>query len=200
MTTDEMIAILQAAKEGKKIECQLRYDSDEPLPWKPCEPSWNFYKYNYRITTSPIAAGHNPDKLTEYQVGVKGGWRLLERDEIYDGRGATREIQVWNGQEWITNACFGDEPSLAYRTQKPPGYFLPKPKERKPLGPEDFPPGTVIRFPTYKTKGWFMLQAVGEDGLATFRCGKISFHVLLQDGAERSLDGGKTWLPCYKEE
>ncbi len=32
--------------------------------------------------TSPIAPGHNPDKLTEEQVGVKDGWRLLEWEEI----------------------------------------------------------------------------------------------------------------------
>lgn len=50
--------------------------------------------YNIASTwTSPIAAGHNPDKLTEEQVGVADGWRLPEWDEI-DGLNGEKKVSA----------------------------------------------------------------------------------------------------------
>jgi len=47
MTTDEMIAVLQAHKEGKKIEVY----HGSPLMWEACaeQPPWNFGMYDYRV-------------------------------------------------------------------------------------------------------------------------------------------------------
>jgi hypothetical protein len=51
MTHDEMIAVLQAAKEGKKIEVADRGGSN----WGPTamEPTWNFATYDYRVRREP---------------------------------------------------------------------------------------------------------------------------------------------------
>jgi len=45
MTTDSMIEVLQAAKEGKQIQCH----SNES--WRDCvgEPSFNFFDFDFRV-------------------------------------------------------------------------------------------------------------------------------------------------------
>lgn len=81
-----------------------------------------------RLMATPlgdIAPGHNPDKLTIAQVG--DGWRLLSADETRVYRAATDEIQCWEGARWSAAWWSGSDSGLTYRTQKPPGYFLPKP-------------------------------------------------------------------------
>ena len=51
MTTQEMIAVLSAFEQGKKIECIDKYMKDE---WEEVNnPSWNFRDYNYRIVEEP---------------------------------------------------------------------------------------------------------------------------------------------------
>lgn len=50
MTIDEMIAVLQAAKAGKQIQCQengLTYWMDVD------DPTWNFYRRSYRVKPEP---------------------------------------------------------------------------------------------------------------------------------------------------
>lgn len=50
MTHDEMIAIIQAAKEGKEIEVQYA-----PSAWGLCHGiSFNFVNYSYRIKPQPL--------------------------------------------------------------------------------------------------------------------------------------------------
>lgn len=78
----------------------------------------------------PKAKGCNPDKLTEKQVGVKQGWRLLEREEyavyLEGKRIATKDIQMWDMSNWLNGlAVCADVPTRTYRTRKPAGYFLP---------------------------------------------------------------------------
>ena len=75
---------------------------------------------------SPIAAGHNPGKLTEAQVCVEDGWRLLAPAEIR-ARASTDDIQAWVADERWASFFSGDQRWITYRTKKPPGYFLPKP-------------------------------------------------------------------------
>ena len=75
---------------------------------------------------SPIAQGHNPAKLTEVQVGVAAGWRLLAREEIAT-RESTTDIAAWVWSNRWTSPWRGSCGACTYRTKKPPGYFLPKP-------------------------------------------------------------------------
>jgi hypothetical protein len=51
MTHEEMIAVLQAHKDGKKIECRTKWEEC----WKaaPTNPCWNFDLYDYRIKPEP---------------------------------------------------------------------------------------------------------------------------------------------------
>lgn len=46
MTTDEMIAVLQAAKERKRIECRAINSNQE---WSYCTPKWDFLRNEYRV-------------------------------------------------------------------------------------------------------------------------------------------------------
>ena len=111
-TIDEMIAVMTAYKNGAKIESREYTDNE----WCSCEvPSWNWDYCDHRIAPSPISPGHNPDKLTEEQVGVKDGWRLLEADEIIlEGR-YLDGIEFWDETKWL-NGCHGDSKPFTYRT------------------------------------------------------------------------------------
>lgn len=52
MTHDEMIAVIQAHKEGKQIEFQK---FSETKIWTiATTPCWNFHNYNYRVKVEPI--------------------------------------------------------------------------------------------------------------------------------------------------
>ena len=78
---------------------------------------------------SSVAAGHNPDKLTEARVCVEEGWRLLAPEEIVS-RNPTHDIQLWlsGSRQWAADCpARGSVVDATYRTKKPPGYFLPKP-------------------------------------------------------------------------
>jgi hypothetical protein len=53
MTIDEMIAVLQAAKAGKKIQERSRTCQFLP-PWADSPtPSWNFPLFDYRVKSEP---------------------------------------------------------------------------------------------------------------------------------------------------
>lgn len=93
------------------------------------EPNWNWDKGDYRIKTDPIAKGHNPDKLTVRQVG--DGWRLLAKEEINVKRNPFKcvcGIEIYFCGLWRDN-CSASDYNYTYRTQQPPGYFLPKEKQ-----------------------------------------------------------------------
>lgn len=52
MTTQEMIAVITAFEQGKKIECIDKY-LEEDVWEKVNNPSWNFNQYNFRIVEEP---------------------------------------------------------------------------------------------------------------------------------------------------
>lgn len=124
MTPNEQIAVIRARAEGKRIEG--RHNSYQPWVELLADTDFNFALFDYRIAPSPIASGHNPDKLTVEQVGE--GWRLLSEEEIDPTRRKTIEVQMWSSDAmtWHPSGWFADHPTRTYRTQKPEGYFLPK--------------------------------------------------------------------------
>lgn len=89
-----------------------------------------------------IALGHNPAGLTEEQVGVADGWRLLAPEEIMH-RAATPDIQARVGEgtpvRWVGNYR-GDYALITYRTKKPAGYYLPMKSETRSPEPAAKPP------------------------------------------------------------
>lgn len=136
-----MIEVMQAAHAGRKIERKLHGAADWQIV---TNPMWNWTSYDYRIAPSPIAPGHNPDQLTEEQVEVKFGWRLLTDEEIGD-RPGTFDIQLYTSKGWATDKVSGDVPDYTYRTLRPPGFFLPKPAPKlRPISAKDWEPYPVI--------------------------------------------------------
>jgi hypothetical protein len=65
MSPDEMIAVIQAYKEGKKIEYWSAV-ADDWLPVTPF-PTWNFYREKYRVKPEP-----KPDVVKTYAVLSSG--------------------------------------------------------------------------------------------------------------------------------
>lgn len=52
MTHDEMIKVIQAHKNGKRIQCKLRRRESE---WgDSLNPSWDFPNHEYRIKPEPL--------------------------------------------------------------------------------------------------------------------------------------------------
>jgi hypothetical protein len=76
--------------------------------------------------TSPVAPGHNPDRLTEAQVGVAEGWRLLAPEEVWDRPMEDEAVMRWCPEVggW-DSGYIGSLVTCTYRTKRPPGYFLP---------------------------------------------------------------------------
>jgi len=70
-----------------------------------------------------IASGHNPDHLTEEQVGVKEGWRLLEQDELRQSRypdAVIKDVEMFGASHSWERGPWGiDSMIYAYRTKLP---------------------------------------------------------------------------------
>lgn len=65
MSDDEIIAVVQAHKEGKQIEYKIR-GSESHVWLSSVAPAWNFYDYDYRVKPEPR-------KLREWWIH-KGGY------------------------------------------------------------------------------------------------------------------------------
>lgn len=66
MTHDEIIAVVQAHKNGKSIESRCREGSCHR--WlESKDPGWNFYDYDYRVKLEPRVFWIN-----EYQESISG--------------------------------------------------------------------------------------------------------------------------------
>ena len=136
------IAVMEAFRNGSKVEAT----SNPCFGW--CEvkkPMWDWKNGIYRIIKPKIAKGHNQHNLTEDQVGVNDGWRLLTIEEInfrnLSNTNAgfnlkrTTEVQKYEQDNNIfsDSPVYGDGPSQSYRTKYPDGYFL-----KKVEAPSDF--------------------------------------------------------------
>ena len=53
MTHDEMIEVIQAHRDGKKIEWRLKNEEDSPWSNSPFGISWDFHDFDYRIKQEP---------------------------------------------------------------------------------------------------------------------------------------------------
>ena len=100
MTHDEMIAVIQAHKEGKAIQCRPK----KTIKWSETKnPSWDFQSYDYRVAPTPT---WRPFTMEEY---AKHFHRTIDRRDR-DGTlksGAWRptaydENNVSTGDLWIT--------------------------------------------------------------------------------------------------
>lgn len=67
------------------------------------------------IEPNELARGHNPDRLTNAQVGVPE-WRLLGEDELVSAPALSVDIQVF-GRIWLPGPWQGDMDETEYRTK-----------------------------------------------------------------------------------
>lgn len=84
--------------------------------------------------TSPIAKGNNPDKLTDEEVGVANGWRLLDEDEIvgvWCGYERLGHVDCWSCGQWQPgNRGICNEATYRTRLSREELAALDKPKKR----------------------------------------------------------------------
>lgn len=86
MNIDEMIAVLQAYKEGKAIEFRLR----NSLVWCKCNlPVWDWLDYEYRVKPEPRyrpfeSAEEVMEAIKEHGDWVRGNGRYYKIVEITD--------------------------------------------------------------------------------------------------------------------
>jgi hypothetical protein len=91
--------------------------------WKSPEQAQVQQALETALSTATIVddATHNPDELTNEQIGVKEGWRLITIDEFKNKNSAKyrTHTQYWAGYGWRDpypdNTRFGD--SNTYRTK-----------------------------------------------------------------------------------
>lgn len=69
------------------------------------------------VQIEPSRKVHNPDGLTNEQVGIVEGWRLLDEDEIIPNNNALEEIESWDITGWDNEGFFGANQSMTYRTK-----------------------------------------------------------------------------------
>lgn len=116
--------------------------------------------------------------------------KVMFRDREVDSRGA-RAAKAWR---W--NFLNNDGDIIAYRLAE---------KRKVSLGPEDVPPGSVIRGAgEIDTAGWCLITSCSEAGIRIWRhCGEQHGREItwqeLQESGSQILRPGSTWQPCEKE-
>jgi hypothetical protein len=104
MNHDEMIAVIQAHKEGKKIEISWKGDKE----WDLLDSAlWNFNSFNYRIKPEPK---YRPFTLQEAVDAELEGKRIFDRDGGVDEiAGYSMEgVFVDDGDDFITYGELSD--------------------------------------------------------------------------------------------
>ncbi|HEY4512391.1 MAG TPA: hypothetical protein VJH63_01870 [Candidatus Paceibacterota bacterium] len=65
---------------------------------------------------------HNPDNMTDGQIGINTGWRLLLKSELnslgsYCKNDAT--LEEWDGSKWDLASDWQHSEERTYRTKRP---------------------------------------------------------------------------------
>ena len=81
MTHDEMIAVIQAHRDGKAIQYRHKCSEWSPAP----QPNWNFSAYDYRIKPEPLECWVNV-----YPQGVPSIWGSEQDAKRTAGSNAAR--------------------------------------------------------------------------------------------------------------
>lgn len=99
----EMIAVMQAFAEGKKIEVRPLYSTDEN-DWEiALNPSWNWTSLDYRIKLEPMLRPYTFEelqaemakgKIVVKQVNLKGINRILTITQVMDEYDKDSKIQL----------------------------------------------------------------------------------------------------------
>lgn len=212
---EHQIKILEALLAKKPVEFRPKVGQHAFRRLDP-DDTWFIHWDQFEFRLPPkIASGHNPANLPESVVEIDRGYRLLDPDEVKPRRpssGPPRSIieKYCFGYGW-EGLWLGDCRCDTYRTklsrEELAKYDIPQVKriikKRVPCTSEDFPPGTIITRTTWGNTARASVLYVDADVIAYFspitRATMTPFSELVMQDFFRSLDGGKTWLPCYKE-
>lgn len=151
---------------------------------------------------------HNPDNLTPGQVGE--GYRLLLKSEISYKRERMSIIEMWvrKFNRWDASGWSGCIDSHTHRVPASTPFHWDKPKTiRVPLGPEDVPPGSVIRgLAEANSNGWSLITSCSTEGLRVWRSPDFHHNKITWDEAmwhwqilRPGRDPVTGWEPCWKE-
>lgn len=219
-SADAMQAWL-AAPENQKPELEFHgldssgNFSSHHVWWPTLTPTWQLSAHAYRLVKPKITDGHNPAHLTAAQIPV--GRRLMTPEEVERGAQAVdctkrKDIWVWRpeAEKWEESQRCGSawEGSCLLLTYcVPVGWKDPllekKKLVRKPCGPEHFPPGTVVReiVDFAPNQEWWAIISITASWLriGSQRESTPFNSQTFMNQHERSIDGGRTWLPCYVE-
>lgn len=130
------IAVEQAALDGQPIEISKAHRNQWSEYGVHDVPAFCWGEWHYRVARPKIAEGHNPGGVTEDQIPE--GWRLFSLEEfkhLESSRdpGNIYDTRFWDGQGWSETGCWSiiaSDGTLI--TQKPAGFYLPKPKPVQP--------------------------------------------------------------------
>ncbi len=143
-------------KSGHGGRPAYTYRTKRPAGWYTAlaEEGRRIGRMSRNVHDIQIAEGHNPDRLTNAEVGVTDGWRLLSRAEVEHRASQpnlkpTRNLQIADDfarGRWIDALAMGNALSFVYRTKLPAGHFLPRPKPTTIRGwLETLPNGYAVR-------------------------------------------------------
>ena len=105
---------------------------------------------------------------------------------------------------WYLSPCSDREGARPHNNHRRTRRPLPAPVEYVPLGPEDVPPGTVLRGAGEKQyAGWCMITSAKLTGIRIWRHSEANgyemrWRDLMDSGAEILRPGNTTWEPCKK--
>ncbi len=156
--------------------------------------NWDLYIFRIHPQHKPkIAAGWNPQGLTEEQVGVKDGWRLLTLEECKENK-VYDDLEFFSKMEnrWDSATSLGGFAGICHRTKHP----LPQPKKRVPLTMDDLPPVFWVRI--RDTATWFLVGKISYNKIELCNGSVLDYENLLL-GYEYSIDR-KEVKPFWKEE
>lgn len=181
MTREEAVA---AFLKDRTLVQKVTFDNHwVSACWHDLDPSNAWHSNNYRLTTRPVPPGD------------------LTWEEARDAQKAGKAVQwtvsgrVWNDQDDDVKVGTLTDQQLAWRLKPTPKLV--------PLGPEDVPPGSVVRL--LPDHSWLAVISSMNGGvwLCGFRehaCAFHTFDTLKSSGLEISTDSGKSWRPCSKPE
>ena len=185
----------------------------------PCKAAFINGKIRLAFVTPPDGRPlHNPDNLTAEQVGA--GWRLLLASEMQGGLPPSHpghhKCEGWKAGKWYDEHSNGSVISTTYRLPlSVPWPEAPKPELafQLPLGPEDVPPGTVLRGAGEAKNydgGWCIITSCSRTGIRIWReCDsnptEITWRTIKDAKSEinRSIPltgkwDANAWEPCHK--
>lgn len=191
LTREEAVAAF--LKDPASVQMALHDGSWIRPAWRHLDPDIDWCQNEFRLTPRPVP----PGDLTWEEA--KAAHQRGECVEFLSPHQVLVGQHLWDVvHRWFDGATEETVKASAYRLR-------PAPKT-VPLGPEDVPPGSVVRHVTWTKHAWAPCNTVPSDGVQVMAQpsdpDKELIYLSYEDlthGWQISRDGGKTWSKCHKE-